>query len=196
MILTFILLGGLVTLLIYYYWTLKLFYKYFERRNIPGPPPKLFFGHYLSLWSTPLFARQIPEWTQQYGSIYGIFQGTTPIYIVSNVDFLQEVFIKQFSIFHSRPLNFLIKMIRARAAPSLFTSPANHWRRQRHIINPTFSATKLKMMNPLIHKCIYSLMNKLDQQKQNEFNIFVLYKRLTLDVICKLIILFLTFQIL
>jgi cytochrome P450 len=185
MIVTIILFGGFISLLVYYYWTLKSSYEYFKRRNIPGPPPKLFFGHYLSIWSTLLYSRQIPEWTREYGPIYGIFQGTRPIYVVSDVDFLQEVYIKQFSIFHSRSNNILARMLKT-ISSSLGTAQANEWRRQRHVINPTFTTIKLKMMIPLIHKCIYSMMKKIDENKHNEFNIFTLYKRLTMDVICKL----------
>lgn len=181
---TIVLLGAFVSLLLYYYFSLKSRYEYFARRNIPGPQPKLFFGNYLNIWSTPLYDRQIQKWTHQYGPIYGIFQGTRPIYVVSDVDFLQEVYIKQFSNFHSRHRIILTRMFNTEAN-SLFTAPGNQWRRQRHIINPTFSAAKLKLMVPLINKCIASLVNKLDESIGNEFNIYVLYKRLTMDVICK-----------
>jgi cytochrome P450 len=184
MIITILLLASLFSLLFYYYWTLKSRYEYFLRRNIPGPPPKFFFGNYLSVWSTPAFHRQIEKWSRQYGSIYGIFEGTLPIYVVSDVDFLQEVFIKQFSIFHSRRANVLSLMLKSNA-PSLFSAHADEWRRQRHVINPTFTTAKLKMMTPLMNKCIKSMMKKLDENNQNEFNIFTLYKRLTMDVICK-----------
>ncbi|CAF3464471.1 unnamed protein product, partial [Rotaria sp. Silwood2] len=118
MTITIILIGALISLVFYYLWTLKSNYDYFKRRNIPGPPPKLFFGHYLSIWSTLSFNRQIPEWTRKYGSLYGIFQGTRPIYVASDVDFLQELFIKQFSLFHSRPMNFLVRMLKS-IAPGL-----------------------------------------------------------------------------
>jgi len=39
------------------------------------------------------------------------------------------------------------------------------WRRQRHVINPTFSTAKLKLMSPLGSQCIQSLMNKLAENK-------------------------------
>ncbi|CAF4386658.1 unnamed protein product, partial [Rotaria sordida] len=89
-------------LLVIYIWILKSRYKYFVRRNIPGPPPQFFFGNLLQLWNTPLSFTQIGEWTRLYGPIYGIFEGPNPMYIVSDVDFLHEVYIKQFSSFHSR----------------------------------------------------------------------------------------------
>ncbi|UJR11334.1 hypothetical protein I4U23_015515 [Adineta vaga] len=182
MIITIILLSILFSLIIYYYWVIKTSYEYFKQQNIPGPKPNFFFGHYLNIWSTPSFARQIPQWTKQYGSLYGIFQGTRPIYVSSDVDFLEEVYIKQFSIFQSRPKNILTELLKRNAA-SLFSADANQWRRQRHVINPTFTTAKLKMMTPLIHKCVLSMMNKLNDNFHQEFNIFTLYKRLTMDVI-------------
>jgi cytochrome P450 len=168
-----------------YIWTLKSRYDYFKHRNIPGPLPRFFFGHSLTLWNTESNVRQIREWSTKFGSIYGLFEGTRPIYVVSDIEFLQEVFIKQFSSFHSRRSNFLIRTLHSKGI-HLFSANADQWRRQRHVINPTFTAIKLKMMTPLITKCIQSMMVKLSEKKSNEFNIYELYRRLTMDVICKL----------
>jgi len=97
---------------------------------------------------------------------------------------LQEIFIKQFSTFHSRRTNFFTNILETKGA-SLFTAHANQWRRQRHVINPTFTTLKLKTMVPLINKCIESMIVKLNEMNGSEFNIYALYKRLTMDVICE-----------
>ena len=70
----------------------------------------------------------------------------------------------------------------------VFSSGAK-WKRQRHVINPTFSAAKLKTMSPLINGCITDLMGKLTTHVKNneEFNIYSYYKRMTMDVICEYI---------
>ena len=106
------------------------------------------------------------------------------MYVVSDADFLQEVYIKQFSSFHSRRENFLANAVQSES-PHLFSANADQWRRQRHVINPTFTALKLKTMTPLITKCIESMMAKLQETNGKEFNIYALYKRLTMDVICE-----------
>lgn len=183
MYLTIVLLAIIICIFAAYIWTLKSRYNYFVLRNIPSPPAKFFFGHYLSLWNTRSYGRQIEEWARQYGPIYGLFEGTRPMYVVSDVDFLQEVFIKQFSSFHSRRNHFLQVALQKQGL-NLFFTEGSHWRRQRHVINPTFSAAKLKVATPLMNKCIGSMMKKLDEM-DGEFNIYVLYKRLTMDVICK-----------
>ena len=106
------------------------------------------------------------------------------MYVVSDVDFLQEVFVKQFSSFHSRRRPFITRILKGNRA-HLFSAQADQWRRQRHVINPTFSAAKLKMMTPLINQCIESFMKKVNDMNGADFNIYALYKRMTMDVICK-----------
>jgi cytochrome P450 len=184
MYLTLILITIVICLIVTYLWKLKSKYDYFKRHNLPGPSPIFLFGHYLSFWSTRQYSRDIEKWTKQYGSIYGLFEGSCPMYVVSDADFLQEVYIKQFASFHSRRLPFIMKQNLGRKT-HIFAADGAVWRRQRHVINPTFSTAKLKLMSPLVNDCIQSLMNKLAEKKE-EFNIYEIYKRLTMDVICKI----------
>ena len=97
MFVTFILLPVILCLIVAYFFNLKCQYDYFKRHNIPGPLPTFLFGHYLTFWSTDCYSRQLEKWTKQYGSIYGLFEGSRPMYVVSDVDFLQEIYIKQFA---------------------------------------------------------------------------------------------------
>ena len=109
-------------------------------------------------------------------------KGTRPIFIVSDPDFLQELFIKQFPVFAARKSD-----LPGILAPNIGVLYGLTWRRHRHIINPTFSAAKLKAMSPLINGCISDLMKKLPEHVDNgkEFNIYLYYKRMTMDVICE-----------
>lgn len=184
MLITITLLVTSICILISYCWILKSRYEYFKRRTIPGPLPHFFFGHYLTLWNVPSFPRQIYQWTRQFGPIYGLFEGTRPVYVVSDLDFLQEVFIKQFTTFHSRRTNFFTHTLKSKGV-NLFTASADQWRRQRHVINPTFTTMKLKTMVPLMNRCIDSMLMKIEEISGDELNIYTLYKRLTMDVICK-----------
>lgn len=110
-----------------------------------------------------------------------MYEGTVPIFVVSDPDFLQEVFIKQFSVFHTRKITIFDDI-----AHSIFFDSGERWRRQRHVINPTFTAAKMKTMSPLINTCISNLMEKLPDLVKSgvEFNIYQYYKRMTMDVIC------------
>ncbi len=176
-----IILSVLVSL---YLWNIKSRYSYFKVRSIPTPPFDFFFGHYKTLWSVPSISRQFEKWTKKYGSIYGLYEGTRPVYVVSDVEFLQEVFVKQFSSFDSRRLPFITRLSTGNHV-HLFGADGNRWRRQRHIINPTFTNAKLKLMSPLIHHSIDTFMEKVQKQEENEFNIYTYYQQVTLDIICK-----------
>ncbi|CAF0791603.1 unnamed protein product [Rotaria sordida] len=187
MLLTIALITIVVYLITVCLWTINNRYNYFKRLNIPGPPYHFFFGHYKILWSTKSFSKQIQEWTRQYGSVYGLFMGRRPMYVVSDVDFLQEIYIKQFSSFHSREIPRIFR-IETDGKIHLFRATGERWRRQRHVINPTFSSAKLKLMSSLVNECIEAMLNKISQitdGEQKEINIYELYKRLTMDVICR-----------
>ncbi|UJR21070.1 hypothetical protein I4U23_024170 [Adineta vaga] len=187
MFITLTLSSIVVCLIALYLWRTNNAYDYFKRRGISGPPHRFFFGHYKDFWSTKSFSKQLKQWTNQYGSIYGLFMGTKPMYVVSDVDFLQEVYIKQFSSFNTRLIPSILR-VRSDGIVHLFRSNGETWRRQRHVINPTFSSAKLKLMSPLINGCIEALMNKLSHEitdENKEINIYELYKRLTMDVICR-----------
>ncbi len=180
---TALLLTSVVCIIAGYLWILKSRYNHFKQRGITGPDPLFFFGHYRTLWSVPWYSRQLQEWTRQFGSIYELFEGTRPMYVVSDVEFLQEVYVKQFSSFHSRRLPFIMKASTGHRV-QVFGASGARWRRQRHVINPTFSAAKLKLMSPLVKEYIQSLTEKL-KTANGQYSIYVMYKRLTMDVICK-----------
>jgi hypothetical protein len=59
----------------------------------------------------------------------------------------------------------------------------DEWRRQRSIIQPTFSPNKLKETRILIDKCLDDLIRKLDEQKTNEFDITHLLKRASMNML-------------
>ena len=181
-ILPVILLLLCIALLTYYLVLLQQRYQYFSQCHIPTPPFRFFFGHLKTLWNSASMHRQLESWTKQYGKIYGIYQGNTPTLVVSDPDFLQEVFVKQAHIFSGRS-----DVFGGSRVSNVFTASGAPWRRHRHVINPTFSAAKLKLMSPLINGSVSDVMEKLAEhvQTDGEFNIYTYYKRMTMDVICK-----------
>jgi cytochrome P450 len=67
----------------------------------------------------------------------------------------------------------------------MFFASGLRWKRQRFIINPTFSSAKLKQMTPLIHRSIGMLMKKMSEEhnKDQPFDIYAYFKRFTMDTI-------------
>ncbi|CAF1516225.1 unnamed protein product [Rotaria sp. Silwood1] len=181
--LTGILVGILFILIVSYGWHVHRAYSFFTRLNIPGPPPRFFFGNLLEILETKRLSLKIQEWTKKYGRIFGYFEGHTPILVVSDPDILQDIFIKSFSSFPSRR-DFPFEDPQAKNV-HLFTAHSLRWKRQRFVINPTFSSLKLKQMSPLINRCINSFMEKLAEQHRCDqpFDIYALFKRFTMDTI-------------
>ncbi|CAF3787146.1 unnamed protein product [Rotaria sordida] len=125
----------------------------------------------------------LKEWTKKYGRIFGYFEGHTPILIVSDPNILQDIFIKSFSNFHSRR-EYTFDEPHGKEG-HLFTTQGLRWKRQRFVINPTFSSVKLKQMSPLINHSIDALMKKLTEQYKlgEPFDIYAFLKRFTMDTI-------------
>lgn len=66
---------------------------------------------------------------------------------------------------------------------AMIRSTKGRWKRQRIIINPTFSSLKLREMGPLIVKCVDRLLIKLDTDSEKEINFAQYLKRFTMDTI-------------
>ncbi|CAF3498895.1 unnamed protein product [Rotaria socialis] len=214
MIITLLLIA---TVLAIYLMHIYRSYSFFKNLGIDGPIPTFFLGNVQDFASTKRISISIRNWTQQFGRIYGYFEGHTPVLVVSDPDILDQIFRKHFSKFHSRrqfPLEdrsprigvhlfsatgeewrrqrniikpaFSAKDRSPRIGVHLFSATGEEWRRQRNIIKPAFSASKIKRMIPSLNGCIGNLMTKLDESittEPNGFDIYKLYKSLTMDVI-------------
>ncbi|CAF1078540.1 unnamed protein product [Adineta ricciae] len=160
---------------------------YFKNRSIPCPPlPSIFLGHLPILWSVKSHAEQLRQWTQQYGSVYGLFEGIRPMYVTSDVAFIEEIFVKQFHRFPIRRLTLLNRSIGHKLSNVFSAGLLSIWRRQRRILTPTFTGAKMRRLLPTVDTCVNLFMDKLNTVPSGSiFNIYELYKRLTMDVICR-----------
>ncbi|UJR37833.1 hypothetical protein I4U23_030523 [Adineta vaga] len=183
---TFILLlTTFICLLAIYLIHIHRCYSFFKKYGIKGPQPTFLLGNLADFIRTKRISISIHNWTQQFGRIYGYFEGHTPIFVISDPDILHEIYIKNFSKFHSRR-QFPLEDRRTAQGIHLFSATGNEWRRQRAIINPTFSPLKMKRMLPLIEDCIERFMMKVDENMKTStegFDIYKSYKCLTMDLI-------------
>jgi cytochrome P450 len=165
---------------------------YFSNRSIPSPPiSSLIFGHLPELWSAKLYSEQIQKWSRQYG----LFEGTRPVYVISDIKFIEEVFITQFARFYSRGPHLGSEILGHEYDNLLSTNTAQIWKRQRKILNPTFSGAKMKRLLPTVQICVHIFMEKIKTiPNETIINIYEMYKRLTIDVICKFFILLLQIE--
>ena len=103
------------------------------------------------------------------------------MYVVSDVNFLEQVFVRQFSKFHGRHIPLLTHIL-GNDRLHVFASSGNQWRLHRKIILPAFSSMKLKGMSRKINDCISTFINL---SKSVDTDILIRLKQFTFDVICK-----------
>ncbi|GFY49056.1 cytochrome P450 3A8 [Trichonephila inaurata madagascariensis] len=137
----------------------------FEKLGIPGPKPNLIFGNLLELYKKgPIKCHE--EWVKKYGRVLGYYYGMKPVLLVTDPYLLKDIFIKDFHKFINRePFD-----------PLLGSVPFPH-----------FLIPKMKQMAGSINSSIDNMMNSFREraEKGEEFEIFDVYQRLTLDVITK-----------
>ncbi|XP_067687398.1 cytochrome P450 3A29-like [Haliotis asinina] len=171
-----LLLALTVIVLIYMYATWN--YDYFKERSIPGPKPYPFIG---SSFSFSLFSH-FPAWKQMYGNVFGIFIGKVPALVISDLDILNEVFVKSFNVFRNRMKSIIIPYPFNMAVVYLEDS---HWKRVRNLITPTFSGAKLRLMCTSINNCAKTLCKNLSNAVENNEVVVTkqFFERFTMDVI-------------
>ena len=54
------------------------------------------------------FLPMLDHYTEKYGDVWGYYEGATPTYVISDVEIMKEIYIKQFSNFHSRKVTKLL----------------------------------------------------------------------------------------
>ncbi len=75
-----------------------------------------------------------------------MYEGHRPVLITSDLDVMQEVFIKQFNNFSARK-KLPLETDDSNPVKSLIRATKSRWKRMRVIMNPTFSSLKLKEVN-------------------------------------------------
>nr|XP_029490467.1 thromboxane-A synthase-like [Oncorhynchus nerka] len=110
------------------------------------------------------------------------YLGRRPVVVVADPDMLRQIMVKDFSTFPNR------MRIRAATKPMsdcLLMLRNEHWKRVRSILTPSFSATKMKEMGPLINMTTDTLLTNLlgHVQSAESFDIHRCFGCFTMDVI-------------
>lgn len=160
-------------------------FSFFKNLGIPGPTPWPFLGNLPQIMSKPhqmfLFDKEVAE---KYGRVAGVYLGRKPTYVISDVDLIKQITVKEFSKFPNRPLSSIGSQS-IFDNKSLLTLEDEEWRRIRVTITPTFSALKLKQITPLVHQSAKTLGKKLEQiAKTGEIvDMWRTYGKFTMEVI-------------
>ncbi|GAB6030044.1 hypothetical protein CHUAL_005727 [Chamberlinius hualienensis] len=155
----------------------------FNRMNVKGPQPHFFYGnmHKLEL-GTEKPVEVMAKWQKEYGKVYGYYKGTLPCLVVTDLDLLKKILIRDFSNFSDRYKSaFSLKAV----DNSLIGLTGKRWREVRKMLTSTFSAAKMKILVHSMNRSVSAFLSEIEKRVDNEFDIYDLYQRLTVQVICE-----------
>lgn len=133
-------------------------YSLISHVALPGPKPWPYVGNLLDAFKYGGLHNTFLEYDKKYGKIYKMYLGRDPIIAVTDLEMLKRILVKDFDKFRNRP-EFI-----AGNPPlnkGLFGARDDAWKRARSILNPTFSASKLKEIVPIIEEAVEVLVSKM-----------------------------------
>ncbi|CAI5440669.1 unnamed protein product [Caenorhabditis angaria] len=159
-------------------------YTYWLRRGIPTPLGYPILGNVLDMFSTthppPL---KLQEYTKKYGKYYGITEGLSRVLVVSDVEMINEIFLRQFDNFYGRKLNNLQGNPERDECLNVFQSQGYRWKRLRNLSSSSFSSNSLRKMRGIVEDSVFGIIDHLDRISKDEIDMLEIYQEFTMDVI-------------
>ncbi|CAI5440670.1 unnamed protein product [Caenorhabditis angaria] len=123
-----------------------------------------------------------------YGKYFGITEGLVKTLVISDVEMINEVFVKQFDNFYGRKLGPLHTEPENDERVSMFVSQGHRWKRLRNISSPTFSSNSLRKLLGTVEDTVFQILDHIDKKRADDdgdrqINMLEIYQEFTLDVI-------------
>uniref|UniRef100_A0A1I8ANC3 Cytochrome P450 n=1 Tax=Steinernema glaseri TaxID=37863 RepID=A0A1I8ANC3_9BILA len=166
-----------------------------DELGLSGPPAGLLTGNIwdILVWMKKNGLKGMPylrfDWAKKYGETFGVYIGTELEISTTNLDFMKEVCIKQFSKFTDRPLIGFAEGFPLETGVLMAKRGKGEdgygWKEMRSVVSPTFSSGKLKLMHDAVYKRVKTLADVLVEKSATigELDIYDEFQALTLDVI-------------
>ncbi|CAG2112282.1 unnamed protein product [Medioppia subpectinata] len=117
----------------------------------------------------------------------GYYMGAKPTVLVADADLAKKIQIKEFHNFTDRSHSTFKNGINAEpdSKGAIIRLIGKRWKEVRSVLTPTFSASKLKTMTPIIDDAINNFIDIIERKCKTgeEFDIYDLFQNLTTDVI-------------
>lgn len=178
---------AVITILTLGFYYVRRQFSYWKVRGVPFVKPEFPLGNLKGVSTT----RSLAEiWTDAYkelkpqGPIGGVFFTTSPSAMVTDLDLLRNVFVKDFQHFYDRGMYVNEKDDPLSA--HLFNLEGARWKNLRAKLTPTFTSGKMKMMFPTMLNVVEQFHDHLESQtngKETELELKELLAQFTTDVI-------------
>ncbi|KAK8770981.1 hypothetical protein V5799_025774, partial [Amblyomma americanum] len=140
-------------------------FSYFKDVGVPGPEPSLLWGN-LAEYHTKGFVHALTDWCNEYGDVFGFYNGDLPMLVVRDLDFLSYIFIKNFQNFTDRGIIMRTDQEHSMLGQSIIHAKGAHWKRTRGCISQAFTSNKLKQTIPALSESA-DLFMELVAEKAN-----------------------------
>uniref|UniRef100_A0A4D5RWQ9 Putative cytochrome p450 cyp3/cyp5/cyp6/cyp9 subfamily protein n=1 Tax=Ixodes scapularis TaxID=6945 RepID=A0A4D5RWQ9_IXOSC len=127
-------------------WRKKTF-EYFKNIGIPGPEPNIFWGNLLEYHRNGR-DNALKRWYDKYGKVFGFYNGDVPTLVVSDIDFLNYVFVENFKNFVDRGITMRSDQEHSFLGQAIVHAKEPQWRILRSITSKEFTPYKLRRMMP------------------------------------------------
>ncbi|CAA88609.1 Putative cytochrome P450 CYP13A7 [Caenorhabditis elegans] len=174
-----------VGIISYYLWI----WSFWIRKGVKGPRGLPFLGviHKFTNYENP-GALKFSEWTKKYGPVYGITEGVEKTLVISDPEFVHEVFVKQFDNFYGRKLTAIQGDPNKNKRVPLVAAQGHRWKRLRTLASPTFSNKSLRKIMGTVEESVTELVRSLEKASAEGKTLDMLeyYQEFTMDIIGKM----------
>ncbi|CAN7937492.1 unnamed protein product [Ixodes hexagonus] len=173
-----------VTALVLLYLYASKYRNYWRDQNVVHEKFSLIFGPASRMFFKP-FHLMDQERYNQFGKIFGVYEGAKPVLFVADPELVKLVLVKDFP---SLPNRRIIQFFDPLLDNMMSIIPVEKWRRIRPAASPAFSTGKLRKMNYLIDECARKTSEHLKEtaEKEGELqDVKQFYGNYALDVIAR-----------
>lgn len=163
---------------------IKNYKNYWKSRLMPFLQPDLHHGNSRGMgrdYHAMHFMTKVYNELKHRGPIGGAFISTRPVAIVTDLDLVKSVLIKDFNSFRNRGIFFNSKS--DPISEHISNVEDDQWKSIRSKLTPAFTSGKLKMMIETISEFSDKLVNKIEKASDQSVELKDIMARFTCDVI-------------
>lgn len=166
------------------YFFLKRKYAFFEEQGIPFTKPSMIFGNMKGVGTKTHFAdnvKRVYEENKSKGAITGFFTMFSPSYVVTDLELVKHITVKDFNNFVDRGV---FSNEEEPLTGNLFSTDGETWRFLRNKLSPVFTSGKIKMMFEQISSKGTNFVDAIDKtSKLGSIDAKDISNRFTIDTI-------------